>query len=620
MPLQTIPPIVMASITFAFGGFVLYLFVRRGRREDLAFALTCFSMMAYDVAAAGAYGCRSPADGVVWQRAQVGILSLVAIALIQFVAVYTGQLKPPWRWAFSGYFALSALVIAGERVGLAWRPDQPSVKVVHLPWGLSAVYVEASPGPLMQIQCLMGLLAFLYLFMATLRAHRTGQARRARPLLLALCFFCLTLVNDVCVGNGFYSFVYLLEYGYLGMVLLLVFSLTAELVEAGALRAQRGLLEDQLRQAAKLEAVGRLAGGVAHDLNNQLTPILGYSELALGRAQVGGELRRYFEQIRDAADQARELTRQLLALGRKQVLKLTVVNLNQVVGESKLMLERVIPENIELRVSLDPELGSVRGDPTQLRQILLNLALNARDAMPDGGVLEVAAYQRTVTTNRPDLAANSYVVLAVRDSGVGMDESTRTRVFEPFFSTKDSGRNSGLGLASVCGIVKQHGGQVLVASAPAEGSLFEVFLPRVDAPPLAAEREPETRPRVDRRGSVLVVEDDQSVRQLVSSVLADAGFTVLVAGTPLDAMRLVTEHGSRVCLLVTDVVMPETSGPDLYRRLSESLPSLPVLFISGYPDRMVGENGRMVVPGRFLAKPFTASELIAAAEVAMADS
>ena len=402
MPLQAIPPIVMASITFAFGGFVLYLFVRRGRREDLTFAVTCLSMVAYDVCAAAAYGCRSVADAVVWQRAQVVILSLVAIALIRFVADYTGEVKPPWRWAFSGYFALSALVIVVERVGLTWRPDQPSVKVVHLPWGLSAVYVEASAGPLMQLQCLMGLLAFLHLFMASLRAYRTGQARRARPLLLALCFFCLTLINDVCVGNGYYSFVYLLEYGYLGMVLLLVFSLTAELVEAGAVKAQRGLLEEQLRQAAKLEAVGRLAGGVAHDLNNQLTPILGYSELALGRAQVGGELRRYFEQIRDAADQARELTRQLLALGRKQVLKLTVVDLNQVVGESKLMLERVIPENIELRVSLDPELGSVRGDPTQLRQILFNLALNARDAMPDGGVLEVATYQRTVTTGHPE--------------------------------------------------------------------------------------------------------------------------------------------------------------------------------------------------------------------------
>jgi signal transduction histidine kinase len=620
MPPQTIPPIVMASITFAFGGFVLYLFVRRRRREDLAFALTCLSMVAYDVCAAAAYGCRSPADGVVWQRAQVVILSLVAIALIQFVADHTGQVKAGWRWAFSGYFALSALVIAGERVGLAWRPDQPAIKVIHLPWGLTAVYFEASPGPLMQIQCLMGCLAFLHLSMASLRAYRTGQARRAGPLLLALCFFCLTLVNDVCVGNGIYSFVYLLEYGYLGMVLLLVLSLTAELVEAGAVKAERGLLEAQLRQAAKLEAVGRLAGGVAHDLNNQLTPILGYSELALGRAQVGGELRRYFEQIRDAADQARELTRQLLALGRKQVLQLTVVDLNQVVAESKLMLERVIPENIDLRVSLDPELGRVRGDPTQLRQILFNLALNARDAMPDGGVLEVATSERRVTSSRPDLAANNYVVLGVRDSGVGMDDSTRNRVFEPFFSTKDSGRNSGLGLASVYGIVKQHGGQILVESAPAEGSLFEVYLPRVDAPLLAADPGPPTYPRVERRGNVLVVEDDPSVRQLVSSVLADSGFSVLAAETPLDATRLVAQHGRGIRLLVTDVVMPETSGLDLYRRLSETLPSLPVLFISGYPDRLIGENGSTVVPGRFLAKPFTASELVAAAEAALADS
>jgi signal transduction histidine kinase len=485
MSTLSIPPLVTASIVFAFGAFAFYLFARRRRRDDLSFALTCLCVVGYDVATAGLYSSSTPAEASEWQRVQVLGLTFCAIALIEFISDYTGQVDRSWKRVFVAYFLVAGLTVAAERSGLTWRVDQPSVKHIELPWGWSVTYQEAAAGPLAHFHSVMGILWFLWAFSATLRAHRAGQLERARALALALGFFFLTMLNDMCVMAGWYRSVYLLEYGYLGMVVLMVLAISGELVQAGAVKAEREVLEEQLRQAARMEAIGRLAGGVAHDLNNQLTPILGYADAALEKRQLEVDLWTYFEQIRDAAGHARELTQQLLVFSRRQVLNLSTLNLNQVVQGAQIMLERLLPREISFQVKLDPRLGSVRADPTQLRRILFNLVLNAREAMPQGGLLEIST--RRLTRSESDHAAaglnsGDYTVLVVRDTGVGMDPTTQARVFEPFFTTKEPLRNTGLGLATVYGIVQQHSGQIRVESMRGHGSVFEVWLPEVAQP------------------------------------------------------------------------------------------------------------------------------------------
>lgn len=621
MGAQSIPPGVMASVVFAFGAFAFYLHARRGRREDLTFSLTCLGMVAYDVAAAGDYAARSVAEGIQWQRAQVVALAFTSVALIHFVSDYTGQVERKYRVFFTVYGLLSGLVAAYERVGLFWRLDQPSIKRVALTAEVSLTYFEAAPGPLGHLQSIIGLLEIVLVFVASRRAYRQAQARRARALSIALGVFCLALLNDMCVNLGWYPFVYLMEFGLSGMVVVMVLAITSELVEAGVVLAERQAFEEQMRAAARMESVGRLAGGVAHDLNNQLTPIVAYSEAALKFKRFSPQLWTYFEQISDAANHARELTQQLLAFARRQVLNIKVLDVNDLVADAHKMLKRVIPENTTLDVRLDERAGRVRADATQLRQILFNLVLNARDAMPGGGKLEITTTHRCSATDSLDEpVARDFVVLGVKDSGVGMDEATRARVFEPFFTTKDLPGNSGLGLATVYGIARQHGGQVTVQSSPGNGANFEVWLPEVLDPVVVSERRISTRPSKSQRGTVLVVEDEPAVRQLVCSVLAESGFSVLDAATPTVARDLLQRHERLIRLLITDVVMPEMNGPELCYRLREILPELPVLFMSGHSVELLDEKCWAKPRGRFLPKPFSSSELLAAVEAAIAEN
>jgi PAS domain S-box-containing protein len=371
-------------------------------------------------------------------------------------------------------------------------------------------------------------------------------------------------------------------------------------------------LEEELFQAQKLEAVGRLAGGIAHDFNNLLTTILGYSDLILHDRPGDADLHEEIGEIRKASERAASLTRQLLAFSRKQVIEPRVLDVNALVAESSRMLRRLIGEDIELETKLAPDLASVRADPVQIEQVIVNLAINARDAMPGGGRLTIetrnlAAGEKTLTRRRARIATGAYVSLSVRDTGIGMDPLTQDRIFEPFFTTKEKGKGTGLGLSTAYGIVKQSGGEIFVTSAPQSGATFEILLPAVLERPVEVAPEAAHRPPAPGRtvGTVLLAEDDEAVRTLNGRVLEARGYRVLAAANAAEALALADRHGRPPDILVTDVVMPGASGRDLARRMRERHPGLKVLFVSGYADEAPPETS-----ASFLQKPFTPEGLV----------
>jgi PAS domain S-box-containing protein len=367
-------------------------------------------------------------------------------------------------------------------------------------------------------------------------------------------------------------------------------------------------LEDQLRQAQKMEAVGRLAGGVAHDFNNLLMVIQGHTGLLSERLAEGSAERRSVEQIQKSAERAASLTRQLLAFSRLQVMQPKVLDLNVVVADMGKMLRRLIGEHIELILRSDQNLGRVKADPGQIEQVLLNLVVNARDAMPGGGKLLVETANLTLDAasahRMPSLRPGSYVVLSVSDTGVGMDAETQSHIFEPFFTTKDQGKGTGLGLATVYGIVQQSGGHVTVYSQPAQGSTFRVYLPCVEEPP---DRGSGIRPRPAMpKGSetILLAEDETEVRELVREALRRGGYAVLEARDGAEALRLAENYGGAIHLLITDVVMPNLGGHELATRLASSRPGLKVIYMSGYSEFIAAGHGGVSPFAYFLQKPF----------------
>ena len=375
---------------------------------------------------------------------------------------------------------------------------------------------------------------------------------------------------------------------------------------------ERKRLEEQYRQAQKLEVVGRLAGGVAHDFNNLLTAIGGTADVLLADLPEASPMRPDLQEIRRASERAASLTRQLLAFSRQQVVQPRVVDVNAAVAETDRMLRRVIGEDVELVTVLSPDAGSVRVDPVQIEQVLTNLALNARDAMPSGGRLLVQTQAVRVAPGGspgwPGVPEGEHVMLAVSDNGTGMDPETRERIFEPFFTTKPQGRGTGLGLATVYGIVQQSGGHVLVHSEVAQGTTIQVFLPRVAA---ARPEPPAPAPGAPPRGSetVLLVEDEASVRLLIRRILARQGYTVVEAENGEEGLRVWTEQRGRVALVVTDTVMPLMGGREMARRIRESEPGLPIVLMSGYSQDEQGPATDGDDAG-FVAKPFDVDDFV----------
>jgi PAS domain S-box-containing protein len=368
--------------------------------------------------------------------------------------------------------------------------------------------------------------------------------------------------------------------------------------------------QEQLLHAQKLDAVGRLAGGVAHDFNNLLTAIRGYAELMLVQLPSSEPLRADAEEIARAAERAASLTRQLLAFSRRQLLQPMVLELNCVVREIENLLRRLIGEDVELVTSLDPLSGRVKADPGQLEQVLVNLAVNARDAMPGGGRLTISTQAVRLTEGEHGLVAGPYALLRVADTGVGMDEVTLSHVFEPFFTTKEQGKGTGLGLATVYGIVKQSGGDVVVESSRGRGSSFAVYLPQVVEPLEVIGEHGSRNGQEPGSETVLLVEDEDLVRALASRVLQQHGYTVLEAAAAPAALDLSSEHSGRIDLLLTDVVMPKMSGRQLAAELGPLRPEMRVLYTSGYNEEAIGRRGVTDLGGAFLSKPFTPATLV----------
>jgi len=372
--------------------------------------------------------------------------------------------------------------------------------------------------------------------------------------------------------------------------------------------------EDQLRQAQKMEAVGQLAGGIAHDFNNLLMAIMSNAELAALELSADSAAGSHIEEIKSASRRARSLTQQLLAFSRKQMLQPRVLDMNTVVGEAEQILRRLIGENIAMSVALDPKLGQVRADPGQLAQVLVNLAVNARDAMPRGGQLTIESMNRDVSASetraRRGLKEGRYVALQVRDTGIGMDPETEARIFEPFFTTKPPGQGTGLGLSTVYGIVKQSGGYIAVDTAPHAGTTFTILLPRVfeafEPVPIAVPEVPATT----SRGTVLLVEDEAAVREATKRMLRKYGFNVIEAKHGQDALLLWENEGEAVDVVLTDVVMPAMGGAELARTLRERRPDLRVVFMSGYTQGTLELSSMDEAATRFLPKPFTADQLV----------
>jgi len=377
---------------------------------------------------------------------------------------------------------------------------------------------------------------------------------------------------------------------------------------------ERRQLEEALQQSAKLEAVGRLAGGVAHDFNNMLTAIRGTTHLLLEELGEDHPLREDILEIDRAAERAVGLTRQLLAFSRKQALRPRVIEVNETVESAARMLSRVLPASIELCTELAPGLPPIVADPGALEQAIMNLAVNARDAMTEGGRLTLRTRQVEIRAGRLDgpraiTSPGHYVVVDVVDTGTGIDPETLEHIFEPFFTTKELGKGTGLGLPSVYGSVKQAGGYIWVDSEVGRGSTFSLYLPRAEAEPAPAEPVPAGPAEVEGRGTILLVEDEPSVRSVARRALSRCGYTVLEAADGAEALRVYEEHGGRVDLLLTDVVMPRMGGPELYKELRTRDPDLPVLFMSGYPGREIAESGRFPDDLPFLQKPFTSATL-----------
>jgi two-component system cell cycle sensor histidine kinase/response regulator CckA len=367
--------------------------------------------------------------------------------------------------------------------------------------------------------------------------------------------------------------------------------------------------EEQLRQSQKLEAIGQLAGGIAHDFNNLLTVITGYSDLTLRDFHPDDPAYAKIQEVKNAANRAAALTRQLLAFSRKQILQPVVLDLNAVVTEVAMMLQRLIGEDIELALALDPSIGCIETDPSQLEQIIMNLTVNARDAMPQGGKLTIetknVSLDDTYASEHIAVTAGDYVMLAISDTGIGMNQQTQAHIFEPFFTTKKVGQGTGLGLSTVYGIVKQSGGSIWIYSEPGRGTTFKIYLPRIEKSAPVAHRQVSQLTSPGGTETILLVEDEAAVRRLAYQILQTKGYTVLEAANLEEALAHCERYDVPIHMMLSDVVMPKISGPEMAKRLHRLRPEMKVLYMSGYTDDAIVNHGVLESGIAFLQKPFT---------------
>ncbi|MFO0665396.1 MAG: ATP-binding protein [Polyangiaceae bacterium] len=371
--------------------------------------------------------------------------------------------------------------------------------------------------------------------------------------------------------------------------------------------------EEQLRQAQKLEAVGRLAGGIAHDFNNLLSVILSYSEILSSDLQPNDAARADLDEIKKAGQRAAELTRQMLAFSRQQILDLRILDLNDIIGNVNKMLARVIGEDIEFKLPMAPKLAKVKADPGQIEQVLMNLVVNARDAMPTGGKLTIETsnveLDASYAQEQEGVTPGPYVMMAVSDTGTGIDKATQAHVFEPFFTTKEVGKGTGLGLSTVFGIVKQSGGNIRLYSEPGVGTSFKIYLPRAEGKTDWKLANSESTQEARGTETILLVEDEDQVRGVAVGILKRAGYHVLEARSPAEALLIDEQHPTKIHLLLTDVVMPKMNGRLLAERIGSTRAGIKTIFMSGYTDNVVVQHGVLDSGASFLQKPFTPDSL-----------
>lgn len=372
-------------------------------------------------------------------------------------------------------------------------------------------------------------------------------------------------------------------------------------------------LEAQLRQAQKMEAIGRLAGGVAHDFNNKLAVILGYAEMANRAGNTSERYRDYLGQIIKAADQSREITRQLLAFSRQEVTSPRVIDLNDVIRDSQKGLCRFIGEDVRFELKLAPHLWAINMDPTQIDQIIMNLVVNARDAMENGGLLTIESQNVSIdkpgVAMHPEITAGDYVQMIVSDTGCGMDRETLQHIYEPFYTTKEAGKGTGLGLATIYGIVTQNSGFINVRSEPGLGTTFEIYFPRSNDP-ASTQQLPEAKLHLARPATILLVEDDAAVRDITAEILEEVGYSILIAATPQQALELVADNSTAIDLMLSDVIMPDMNGRELSRRIADLRPEIKVLFMSGYTSDIIDQKGIIAEGLHFVQKPFDRTSLL----------
>jgi CheY-like chemotaxis protein len=372
-------------------------------------------------------------------------------------------------------------------------------------------------------------------------------------------------------------------------------------------------MEEQLRQAQKMDAVGQLAGGVAHDFNNVLTVITAYSQMVLEVCGEDDPRRADLTEIRKAAERGAALTRQLLAFSRKQIVQPRAIDLNGVIVEAEKMLRRVLVEEVALVTRLDPNLGAVRADPGQVEQVLMNLVLNARDAIRGSGRITIETAAITLTADQLDrhlgAVPGAYALLAVTDTGSGMDRATQERVFEPFFTTKERGRGTGLGLSTVYGIAKQSGGDIWIYSEPGHGTTIKIYLPLTDTEVAIVPPSHPLATSVAASGTILVVEDDHIISAIIERSLGSSGYRVLTARNGNDALRISDAFPEPIDLVLTDVIMPEMGGPQLVAHLAERRPGIAVIYMSGYTDGELTDRGVVGSVVSFIEKPFSPDDL-----------
>jgi two-component system cell cycle sensor histidine kinase/response regulator CckA len=389
--------------------------------------------------------------------------------------------------------------------------------------------------------------------------------------------------------------------------------IVVDITEHVRLREQKDLIEEQYHQAQKMEAIGQLAGGVAHDLNNLLCPILGYSEMLLAKFSLNDGRRGSVEAIHYAGQKARDLVHQLLAFSRKQTLEVKVVDLNRVISSFEPLLRRIVREDIEIKMALSPSISTIHADVGQIEQVIMNLAVNAQDAMPNGGTLTMetgmAELDEAYAAEHHGVQPGFYVMLTMSDTGHGMDAKTREHIFDPFFTTKAKGKGTGLGLATVYGIVKQHDGSIWVYSEPGYGSTFKIYLPGVAAAVADLPVSLQVVEDIRGTGTVLVAEDSEVVRNLAVNILERQGYTLLSAPSGAECLRLLGEQDGPLDLLLTDVVLPDMNGKALFQLVAARSPGVKVLYMSGYTSDVIVQHGALEEGTAFIQKPFTVQGL-----------